>query len=67
MASQRELGEHEDTAHDRPDLDQIRSAVRRLRASSPRSALADLAEAKLRAIENGGRDPRPADSQRAGA
>jgi hypothetical protein len=57
MTSQLEPGECENMTHCRLDLDQVRSAVKRLRASSPRSALADLAEAKLRAIENGIRDP----------
>ncbi len=33
------------------DLKQIREAVRDLRASSPRSALADLVEEKIRALE----------------
>ena len=33
------------------DLKQIREAVRDLRATSPRSALADLVEEKIRALE----------------
>ncbi len=66
MALQREPGEHKDVTHCRPDLDQVRSAVRWLRASSPRSALADLAEAKLRAIEKRVDGPRPG-GPRAGA
>jgi len=53
MSSQLELAECGNMSHCGLELDQVRSAVKRLRASSPRSALADLAEAKLRAIENG--------------
>jgi hypothetical protein len=34
------------------DLSQIKEAVRQLRASSPRSVLADLVEDKIRAIES---------------
>ena len=36
------------------DLRQIRDAVSELRASDPRSVLADLVEEKLRRIENDG-------------
>ncbi len=35
------------------DLEQIKDAVIELRASSPRSVLADLVEEKIRRIENG--------------
>ena len=34
------------------DLNQIKEAVRELRASSPRSALADLVDEKIRAMES---------------
>ncbi|EIM29343.1 hypothetical protein [Microvirga lotononidis] len=34
------------------DLKQIRDAVSQLRAASPKSALADLVEEKIRALEN---------------
>ncbi|WP_457094554.1 hypothetical protein [Microvirga sp. P5_D2] len=35
------------------DLEQIKHAVNELRASSPKSALADLVDEKIRKIENG--------------
>lgn len=35
------------------DLDEVKEAVYQLRASSPRSALADLVEEKIRAFESG--------------
>lgn len=35
------------------DLEQIKDAVNELRASSPKSALADLVEEKIRKMENG--------------
>lgn len=44
------------------DLKQIKDAVRDLRTASPRSALADLVEAKIWAIENGYPASRPGSS-----
>jgi hypothetical protein len=40
------------------DLEQIKDAVSELRASSPRSVLADLVEEKIRKIESGYPAPR---------
>jgi hypothetical protein len=52
MTSHRKCEEHPKTVLSHLDLKQIKEAVRELRASSPRSALADLVEEKIRLMEN---------------
>jgi len=57
MTSNRPLQEHATVLPSPSDLKQIKEAVQELRASSPRSVLADLVEDKIRAME--GRHPVP--------
>ena len=52
MTSDRPLQEQTTVLPSPSDLRQIKEAVRELRASSPRSALADLVEEKIRAMES---------------
>jgi hypothetical protein len=58
MMMDREPGGRASVAVSCWDLKQIRDAVNALRAASPKSALADLVEEKLRAIEQGPPAPR---------
>ncbi|MGO4385898.1 hypothetical protein AB4Y85_00010 [Microvirga sp. 2YAF29] len=53
MTSDFESAGHERSLVSLLDLEQIKNAVNELRASSPRSVLADLVEEKIRKIENG--------------
>ncbi len=53
MTSIQDMDERDGAVVSPADLKQIRDAVRALRASHPRSVLADLVEAKLRRLENG--------------
>lgn len=53
MTSDIESAGHGRARISRLDLEQIKNAVNELRASSPRSVLADLVEEKIRKIENG--------------
>ncbi|MGO4525711.1 hypothetical protein AB4097_12695 [Microvirga sp. 2MCAF35] len=52
MTSNQELDGQGKTKLSPFDLKQIRDAVSQLRAASPKSALADLVEEKIRALEN---------------
>jgi hypothetical protein len=52
MTSEQKLGEQKGAVFTPFDLKQVRDAVRDLRASQPRSVLADLVEEKLRSIED---------------
>ena len=54
MTSIQEMREDDGAMVSPSDLRQIRDAVSELRASDPRSVLADLVEEKLRRIENEG-------------
>jgi len=54
MTSIQEMREDDGAMVSPSDLRQIRDAVSELRASDPRSVLADLVEEKLRRIENDG-------------
>jgi hypothetical protein len=52
MTSDRLFEEHMGAMLSPSDLKQIKDAVRDLRTTSPTSALADLVEDKIRALEN---------------
>jgi hypothetical protein len=58
MTSDEELGEETREMFSPLDLQQVKDAVRELRASSPGSVLADLVDEKVHAIENGRPAPR---------
>ena len=53
MTSDSELGEEKREMFSPLDLQQVKDAVRELRASSPESVLADLVDEMVHAIENG--------------
>ena len=54
MSSIHDMREDDGAMVSPSDLMQIKDAVNELRASHPRSVLADLVEEKIRQIENGG-------------
>lgn len=59
MTSEREPAMRQRAMLHPSDLDEVKEAVYQLRASSPESALADLVEEKIRAIESGSSIPSP--------